>query len=141
MSDITVQQHYVEFQSPGTFLSEVSRKKIDAWDTTTAIEMMREVKERYGARPYGFRFLTFGRGPNDLDSREIARSHFYYVNCDVLTAEEILADDDPNYQIMRSNVRSNGTKRVARTRSGWLGHYPMCDDDQMIEAPDIAPAD
>lgn len=137
MSELTVQKHYVEFCSPGTFFSEISRREIDAWDTGKAIEMMSDIKERYGGRPFGFRFLTHGRGADDLNSREIARGHFYYVNCDILTAEEILAGTDPDYATMRTNIEFNGVKRVARTRTGWLGHYPMDDEDEVIEAPHL----
>lgn len=141
MSDIAVQKHFVEFYSPGTFMSETSRKEIDSWDTAKAIEMMGSIVERYGARPYGFRFLTYGRSANELDSHEVARSHTYYVNCDILTKDEILADDDPRFKIMRANVECNGIKRIARTRSGWLGHYPMSDADEVIEAPNITTED
>lgn len=138
MSDIAVKKHYVEFASPGTFVSESTQKEIEGWDIAKAIEMMSGIVERYGARPYGFRFLTYGRGADDLNSREIARSHFYYVNCDILTRDEILTGTDPELRIMRLNVECNGIDRVARTRSGWLGHFPMGDKDEVIEAPALA---
>ncbi|MDJ0921080.1 MAG: hypothetical protein QNI84_08120 [Henriciella sp.] len=133
-----MQQHYVEFLSPGTFMSESSKREIASWDTAEAIRMMSGIVERHGTRPYGFRFSTRARDPNDLDSREVARSHFYYVNCDVLTAEEVLAETNAENRIMRANVENNGYKRIARTRTGWLGHFPMNDADEVIEAPELA---
>lgn len=61
--------HFVKFFSPGTFVAETTTEKIDAWSIATAVEMARTVKERYGARPYAFQFITRERGPDDLDSK------------------------------------------------------------------------
>lgn len=136
-----MKKHFVEYLSPGTFVSEVSNREVASWSVPDAIKMMGEIVERHGARPYGFRFYTMSRGEDDLNASRTARSHIYFVNCDVLTAEEILADDDPRFATMRANVLGNGIKRVARTRHGWLAHLPMSDRDEVIEAPELAKAD
>lgn len=67
-----MQQHFVTFYSPGTFMAEMTEKPIDSWDVKAAVKMAKSVKERYGATPYGFRFTTRGRTDADLDSRVIA---------------------------------------------------------------------
>lgn len=136
-----MKKHFVEFASPGTFFAESTSKEIDSWSVPDALKLMAGIVERHNARPYGFRFYTMERGDSDLNASRTETSQFYFVNCDVLTAEEILADDNPDYAIMRSNVRANGIKRIARTRKGWLAHLPMDDKDEAIEAPELASAD
>lgn len=138
--EITMQKHFVEFASPGTFFSESTAKEIDSWSVPDAIKLMAGIVERHNARPYGFRFYTMGRGPDDLNASRTAVSHWHFVNCDILTAEEILAGTDPEFRIMRLNVESNGYKRIARTRTGWLAHLPMNDADVAIEAPELLSA-
>lgn len=135
-----MKKHFVEYASPGTFFAESSSREISDWSVPDAIKMMADIVERYNARPYGFRFYTMERGDDDLNASRTATSHFYFVNCDVLTAEEILADTNPDNRIMRLNVEGNGYKRIARTRAGWLAHLPMEDDDEAIEAPELLSA-
>jgi hypothetical protein len=53
-----MKKHFVIFFSPGTFMAETTAKTIESWDTGKAIEMAREIKERYDATPYGFCFTT-----------------------------------------------------------------------------------
>lgn len=135
-----MKKHFVEYASPGTFFAESSSREIAEWSVSDAIKMMAGIVERYNARPYGFRFYTMERGNEDLNASRVAKSHWYFVNCDVLTAEEILADTNPEFRIMRLNVEANGYKRIARTRTGWLAHLPMADEDEAIEAPDLLTA-
>lgn len=70
----TVQQHFVTFFSPGTFVAEDRTEPIESWDVEAAVTRARNIKERHGATPYGFRFTTRSRGPLDLDSKELVRS-------------------------------------------------------------------
>lgn len=135
-----MKKHFVEYASPGTFFAESSSREIAEWSVSDAIKMMAGIVERYNARPYGFRFYTMERGNEDLNASRVVNSHWYFVNCDVLTAEEILADTNPEFRIMRLNVEANGYKRIARTRTGWLAHLPMADEDEAIEAPDLLTA-
>lgn len=114
-----IQQHYVEFYSPGTFVSESTRKEIDSWDTEKAKAMAKEIVERHGARPYAFRFITRGRGPNDLDAKVINQSGLFYFGC----------DDD---RILISNMENNNITRIAVPRNGWKGHYPIGDKDVVL---------
>jgi len=57
---MTVQEkHYVTFHSPGTLFNESSTKEIDTWDIKRAVEMSKDITERYGAKPFGFTFSTY----------------------------------------------------------------------------------
>lgn len=74
-----IQQHFVTFYSPGTMVAETTAKPVADWTVDVAVEMARGIKERHGAAPYGFCFTTRGREADDLDSKEIARSPFYWL--------------------------------------------------------------
>lgn len=132
MSDITVKQHFVIFSSPGTFFDETSERPVERWDVDAAVAMMGEIKERYGARPFGFHFVTRGRGPNDLDSKVISRSGFYYVGGKVLTLEEIAAKNDPDDRILLSNMRGNDWDRVWQSTEGWRATKPLLPEDTVL---------
>jgi hypothetical protein len=133
MTATVVQQHFVTFYSPGTFMAEQSALPIVSWDTAKALEMAAGVKERHGATPYGFRFSTRGRGPDDLDSREIAKSPMYYFGVKVETLAEVEARGDPGESIRRANMRGNGWDRIATTTSGWKWTQPLGADDVVLE--------
>lgn len=114
-----MQKHYVVFYSPGTLVSETTSYEIDSWDVDKAVAKSKDVKERYNARPYGFRFVTRSRSDDELDSKETASSNMYYLGGTVRTREEVLAGTDPRESILRSNIRDNKdvTKILVNTNS------------------------
>lgn len=60
MQTRTVVQHFVEYLSPGTLVSEERTEgPFDQLPTVAqALERAGGVTERYGAKPYAFRFVT-----------------------------------------------------------------------------------
>lgn len=125
--------HFVTFYSPGSFVAEESTKPIESWDVEAAQKMAQGIEERHGAIPYGFRFTTRSRGPDDLDSKESARSPFYWLpHCKVETIDEVAARDDPSESILRTNMRCNGWKRVITTTKGWKWTQPLGDGDVVL---------
>lgn len=110
---------YVEFYSPGTFVSEVTSKEIDSQDIDKAIEMAHEIVERHGARPYGFRFVTYELGVDDKISKKIDQTGIFWLGGKLRTAEEILNGTDPNESILRSNVRINEHKMIIENTNSW----------------------
>lgn len=127
-----MQQHFVTFFSPGTFVAEETIKPIDSWNVDDAVAMMTMISERHGAKPYGFRFSTRDRSDDELDSKQIARSPMHYVGGKVETFEEIEARNLPNETILRSNMLSNGYERIWTTTEGWKWTQPLKDDDVII---------
>lgn len=127
-----MKKHFVEFLSPGTFVAECTEKEVPSWDVDLAVAMMADIQERHGARPYGFRFTTRGRGPDDLDSKQIAKSPMYYVGGEVETLEDVLERNDPGEAILRSNMTGNGYKRIWTSTKGWKWTQPLNDDDVVI---------
>ena len=128
-----IKKHFVEFLSPGTFVSEVSQKPIDAWDVYAAVAMAKDISERHGARPYGFRFLTRGRGDNDLDSTVLDQSGIYYLGGTVRTADEVLSGSDPKEEVLRSNVRINGIKRIIVNNNSWRVTAALHECDTVLD--------
>lgn len=125
-------QHFVTFYSPGTFFSEESTKPIVSWDVDKAIEMARDVTERYNATPYGFRFSTRERGPDDFDSKETARSQTYYLGGRIETLAEVEARNDPKERILLSNMRGNGFDRIVVNDNSWRATLPLYDGDVVL---------
>ena len=130
---VTVEQHFVRFFSPGTFVAETTDKPIDTWDVDQAVEMAKSIVERHGATPYGFVFITRGRGPKDLDSHEIKRSAgVYYLGGKVETLAEIKARNNPDDRILISNMEGNGWAKVVNTNS-WRWTQPLKEGDVVLD--------
>lgn len=127
-----MEAHFVTFYSPGTLVAEQTEKPIQSWDVDLAVAMSSDIKERYGARPYGFRFTTRGRGPDDLDSKVTAKSPMHYIGGKVETREEVEARNDPSETILRSNMRGNGYERIWVSTEGYRWTQPLQADDVVI---------
>lgn len=130
-----MKKHFVVFYSPGTFFAESTTKEIDAWDVNQAKEMARVIKERHGATPYGFQFITRGRTDEDLDSKVIDRSPMYYLGGKVETYEEVVARNDPKEEILRSNMKCNGYDRIITNTNSWKITQPLGDNDIVLQWP------
>jgi len=133
--DLVVKKHFVTFMSPGTFVSETTTKEIGEWNVEQAMQMARDIKERHGATPYGFYFSTRGRKADELDSREICTSKKYYLGGKVETQEEIIARNLPDENILRSNMRNNGIKRIITNTNSYKIVQPLDDDDVVLQWP------
>lgn len=128
-----MQKHFVQFMSPGTFVSETTDKPIDSWDVAAATKMARDIRERYNARPYGFRFITRERGVDDLDSHVSATSGIYYLGGTVETRAEVDARNDPKEQILRDNMRINHIDRIIINDNSWRFTAALGDGDTVLE--------
>lgn len=129
-----MQKHFVTFYSPGTFCAEQTTKPIESWDVDTAVSMSKEIKERHGALPYGFRFSTRERGENDLDSHETKTSAMYYLGGEILTLKQLQAKGDPSNDILISNMECNGWKKVVVNTNSWKWTQPLMKGDKVINA-------
>lgn len=129
-----MQRNFVIFYSPGTFVAETSEQPINTWDTTEAMTMARGIKERHGATPYGFRFITRSRDDADLDSKESARSVLYFLGGEVKTLAEVEKSEDPK-SILLFNMRANGYGRIIINTNSWKWTQPLDDSDIVLEFP------
>lgn len=128
-----MKKEFVTFYSPGTFVSESTTKEIEAWDTATATEMARQIKERYGATPYAFRFETHSRGDNDLDSKITATSNLYYLGGRIETLADVEVRNDPKEAILLANMRGNGIERIIINDNSWRFIGAFNEGDVLLE--------
>jgi hypothetical protein len=127
-----VKKHFVEFFSPGTLVAETSVKSMHAWDVDSAVEMAKDIKERYDAMPYAFQFFTKERNDDDLDSKEVARSGYYFLGGSVMTLHELELRADPDERILRDNMKRNGYDRVVINRNSWKWTQALEPDDVVL---------
>ena len=128
-----MKKHFVIFFSPGSFVSEQTEKPIESWDVEKAVELLKEIKERYGATPYGFCFTTRGRNSDDLDSKEISRSGMYYLGGKVLTLQDVKARNNPDDRTLIFNMECNKYERVIENTNSWKVTLPLNDNDTVLE--------
>ena len=130
-----VEKHFVTFYSPGTFFHETTRKEIDSWDVEKAKKMAAKITERYNATPFGFQFSTRGRGPDDLDSRELRSSGMYYLNGRIRTLDQVKTRANPKEATLICNMESNGWDKIVEkkpTAPGWMWTQPFNDGDTVL---------
>lgn len=118
-------RHFVEFIFPGSFLSESTVEPIDSWDAAEAYNRLTDLN----TQPYGFRFLTRERGPDDLDSKITATSGIYFLGGKVRTYDEVAADNLPNEETLRWNMQANHFARVITTAGRT---FPFTDKDTVV---------
>jgi hypothetical protein len=129
-----MQQHFVTFYSPGTFVAEDTTKPILAWNVDDAVALAALITERHNAKPYGFRFTTRSRAGDELDSKVVAKSPMHYIGGRVETLAEVEARNDPDERILRANMRSNGYSRIWRSTHGWQWTQPLGEEDVVVDA-------
>ena len=127
-----MEKNFVVFCSPGTFVAEQDTKEIESWNVEEAIEMAKSIKQRHGAYPYGFYFITRGRRQNELDSRIRKTSGIYYLGGTVKTLEDVKAENDPGNRILISNMECNKWDRVIVT-NGWGWTLPLEKGDIVLD--------
>jgi len=127
-----VKKNYVTFYSPGTMVAETTRREVASWNVDKALKMSEEIKERHGARPYGFCFTTMKRGLRDFTPREVDRSGMYYINCIVQTLEEMERSHNPAESTLLQNMKTNGWDKIVTTKSGWIWSQQLHDTDIVL---------
>lgn len=127
-----LKQHYVVFISPGTLFAETTQKEIDSWDTDEAVKMAYSISERHGATPYGFYFITRGREENELDSKKIDESNFYYLGGEVFTLEQVKARNDKADRILIKNMERNGYDRIVVNNNSYKVTLPLRQGDIIL---------
>lgn len=127
-----IKRHFVIFYSPGTFVSESSELPVDSWNVDEAVIMSKDIKERHGALPYGFSFITKARLDDELDSKITERSHMYYLGGEVLTLEDVKARKDSSDRILISNMEMNHWDRIIVNSNSWQHTAPLMAEDVVL---------
>lgn len=137
-----MKKHSVTFHSPGTFFDETTTREVAAWDhRLVPLAAAMTVAERYGAKPYGFRFSTSivaepvpdGEGGTlNVEPKVIAKSGMYYINGTVMRFEDIVDDDADS--ILRSNMRCNGWPLMVECRNSYRSVHIFEEGDIIVNA-------
>jgi len=128
-----MEQHFVSFFSPGTFVNEVDQLPIESWDVPMATEMARSVVQRHGATPYAFQFTTRSRTGDELDSSVVGKSGMYFLGGNVRTLRELILEDDPANSILISNMECNGWARVIERNNSLRLTMPLNAGDVVLK--------
>lgn len=123
-----MQKHYVTFHSPGSFVSETTTKEIDTWSVDLAILMVKDIKERYGATPYGFRFKT--KESDGWSPKTVKESGMYYLGGKLMKLIDI--PDTKENSILRDNMRFNNYDYVIENTNSWKITLPFYKDKDTI---------
>ncbi len=129
------EKHFVRFFSPGTMFAEISEQEIASWDVDKAVELAKGVVERYGAKPYGFRFSTVSKMGTDWDvkTETTATSSMYYLGGQVFTLAEVEARNNPDESILISNMTCNGYDRIIENNNSWKSTQPFSEGDVLLD--------
>jgi hypothetical protein len=145
---IATEKHFVTFYSPGTFVAETTTREIGEWNRMQACRMAKDIVERHGARPFGFRFVTRLCADDVLDSRggtlrveprEIRRSGMHHLGGTIATLADVEARNDPKEEILRSNMRCNKIAAVVENCNSYKSVHPFEVDDLLLD-PDTGTA-
>ena len=144
MSNNSVEtKHFVTFYSPGTFFSETNDDYIDSWDTVKATDMAKDIKQRYGAKPYGFRFATRlvakpisdgAGGKLDVQPKTIKTSGLYFLGGKLETIDDVFARDLKEESILRSNMEANRMYVVCENTNSYRATIPFEEDSTLLDA-------
>lgn len=139
---LTKDKNYVIFHSPGTFFDEKSSRPIESWDLKKAIKLSKEIDERYGAKPYGFSFVTYreadpvkDKNGNELkvEPKRIAWSPgTVYLGGIVETYDEVMKRNDPEEEILRNNM-SGGMWTIITNTNSYKTVRPFKLDDVIVD--------
>lgn len=137
----THKQEFVTFYSPGTLFAETTSKPIESRDVKLAVQMAETVVERYGAKPYGFRFETRivadpipdGQGGTlVVQSKCVAESGTHFLGGKLETYDEVVSRNNPKEGILRLNMF--GTPIVCVTANSFIDTRPFEADDFVVNA-------
>ena len=122
------QKHYVTFYSPGSFVSESTSKEIDTWSVDLAVRMAKDIKERHGAVPYGFRFKT--KESDGWSPKTVKESGMYYLGGRLMRLIDI--PDTKENSILRDNMRFNNYEWVIENTNSWKVTLPFYKDKDTL---------
>ena len=129
---MTREKHIAVFYSPGTFFDETSEREVQSWDPKEAIRLNETIEERYGAKPYCFRFMTFL--DDDGKVKMIAESSIYFLGGKVETYPDVCKRNSEDENILRSNMLCNKFWTVVTNTNSYKTVRHFRGDDVVVDA-------
>lgn len=135
-------KEFVTFYSPGTFFAETTTKPIASRDPKLAVGLAGTVLERYGAKPYGFRFETRivgGDVPDGeggvlhVEPKTVDTSGMHFLGGTVETFDEVRKRGDEKERILVSNMESNGWWIVITNTNSFRSVQPFTEADVVVD--------
>jgi hypothetical protein len=96
------------------------------------MKMAHKIVERYNATPYAFRFSTRQRADNELDSKMVKISRTYYLGGHIETLAQVEKRNDQKEEILLSNMRCNGWKKIIVNDNSWRSVHPFRKGDVLL---------
>lgn len=138
---MATKKHKVTFYSPGTLFSESSSHEIKSWNIVKAIELSKNITERYGAKPYGFVFETMLTAP-DIDDghggklkvspKTIKKSGIHFLGGKLETYDDVVARNDEKENILKDNMRWNDMWIVCINTNSYKSTLPFGEEDCIV---------
>jgi hypothetical protein len=132
---------------PGHVRRGTDHEEIGEWDPVAAMRMATEIRERYNAKPYGFRFETRivhnpvddGEGGKlEVLDKTVAKSGIHYIDGAILKYDDVV--DRPEYRALPDNMRCNAWPLAVETRNGFRWTAPFEEGDAIVNADGIVTA-
>lgn len=137
-----MRKHFVTFYSPGTMFAESDVVAIGTWLPVEAARMAKDITQRHGAKPYGFRFSTCivarpvpdGEGGLlEVEPKEVARSGMFFLTGTVRIVKDIEAKADPAERILLSNMKGNGWAACVQNDNSYRSTQPFTKEDVVVD--------
>lgn len=125
-----MKKHYVIYYSPGSFVAETDTIEIPSWNIEMAVKKSKEINQRHGAKPYGFRFHTKERKENDWEPKITKESGMYYLEGKLCGIKDL---DPVKHRILISNMKMNKWEYVVKTNNSYEWFQPFEDNDILLE--------
>ena len=135
-------KHFVVFQSPGSLFSEETSRRMESWDIPEAVKLSKTISERYGAKPYGFRFETRvvadpipdGEGGTlTVNSKTLETSGIYYLGGELYTYDQVWAKEKDKKSILLSNMLCNRWGVIVENRNSYLTTREFNKEDFVVD--------
>lgn len=136
-----MRKHRVNFLSPGTFTAEQSSREVETWDIGQAVEIAKDIIERYNAKPYGFIFETYLWHPPVPDgeggflqvhTKHVEKSGTHFLTGKLDLYDDVVERNSSTEDILRSNMFNNGYWVVCVNDNSWRSTMPFDEKDVIV---------
>lgn len=137
-----MRQEFVTFFSPGTFVSESTTTPIASRDPVLAAKMASDIRARYDAKPFAFRFETRlvhdpvpdgDGGTLRVESKTVDTSALYFLGGELLFAHEVQESES----ILRSNMRCNRWPICIVNKNSYRVTQPFNPEDCIVNGDGV----